>query len=415
MGCVSSKHVRKEIEREVAAAAHVTRHHVPNHVVSLTSSTYGALKLDAEEATAAAVIKDCLATAESNGDRTTGIASKRKSPPREEEQPPEVINAWELMEDLEEAVPASRSNRNSPKPRALSTPLKFLSNPIGSPKAGRRQSGGKENRGSFTGPKVVGPVKPEFTPRNASLKSHNSCKAAMGMRVPPVWTPKRNSFGSDNGLSSRRSLGPLFDPELVESYEKELSVNNHEEIQIKKMIIPSPKIRKLRNGSKDSSDSILSKFQKKCPSGGENSVVIYTTTLRGIRKTFEDCNIVRSVIESHLIQVSERDVSMDSGYKEELRGLMGTKQVRVPAVFVKGRMIGGAEEVVKLEEEGKLGIILDGIPRASISGCEGCGGVRFVMCMDCNGSCKVLDEDGKKVIKCGECNENGLIHCPLCC
>lgn len=415
MGCVSSKHVRKEIEREQAAAGNVTRHHVPNHVVSLTSSTYGALKLDAEEATAAAaaaavVIKDRLFPAESNGD---AAAREQRSPPREEEQPPEVINAWELMEDLEEAVPASRSNRNSPKLRALSAPFKLLSNTIVSPSAGRRQSGGKENMGSFTGPKVVGPLKSEFTPSNVPLKSHNSCKAALGMRIPTLWTPKRNSFGSDNGLSSRRSLCPLFDPELVEQYEKELTVNHHEE-QIKKMIMPSPKIKKLRNGSKESSNSILSRFQKKCPPGGENSVVIYTTTLRGIRKTFEDCNIVRSVIESHLIQVSERDVSMDSGFKEELRGLMGNKEVKVPVVFVKGRIIGGAEEVMKLEEDGKLGILFDGIPRASISGCEGCGGIRFVMCMDCNGSCKVLADDRKKLVKCGECNENGLIHCPLC-
>ncbi|KAK4783424.1 hypothetical protein SAY86_007798 [Trapa natans] len=404
MGCVSSKHVRKEIGREQAAvaeaAANVTRHHIPTHVVSLTSSTYGALKLDVvEAATAEDVIKDPLvvpATESDNG--VTAGREQRSSPFRGEEQPPEVINAWELMEDLEEAVPASRSNRSSPKLRALSTPFKLLSNTIMSPNKGRRLSGGgKENRGgSFTGPKVVGPVKSEFMPGN----SHSSCKAALGMKIPPLWTPKRNSFGSDNGeLSSRRSLGPMFD---------------HKE-QIKKMATPSPKIKKkLRNGSKESSESILSRFQKKCPPGGENSVVIYTTTLRGIRKTFEDCNMVRSVMDSHLIQFSERDISMDSGLKEELRGLMGKKEARVPAVFVKGRMVGGVEEVMKLEEDGKLGVLLDGMPRASISVCEGCGGIRFVMCMECNGSCKVLGEDRKKNVKCGECNENGLIHCPLC-
>ena len=94
---------------------------------------------------------------------------------------------------------------------------------------------------------------------------------------------------------------------------------------------------------------------------------------------------------------------------------MGTKEVKVPVVFVKGRSIGGAEQVMKLDEEGKLGILLDGIPRGVAGGCEGCGGVRFVMCVECNGSCKVLDGEGKKMVKCGECNENGLIHCPVCC
>ena len=62
---------------------------------------------------------------------------------------------------------------------------------------------------------------------------------------------------------------------------------------------------------------------------------------------------------------------------------MGTKDVRVPLVFVKGRLIGGVDEVVKLEEEGKLSTLFDGIPRA-LGGCEGCAGVRFVMCMNCS-------------------------------
>uniref|UniRef100_A0A6V7QWU5 Glutaredoxin domain-containing protein n=1 Tax=Ananas comosus var. bracteatus TaxID=296719 RepID=A0A6V7QWU5_ANACO len=156
------------------------------------------------------------------------------------------------------------------------------------------------------------------------------------------------------------------------------------------------------------------KYSFELPAWGENSVVLYTTTLRGIRKTFEDCNAVRSTIESHDVRIVERDLSMDSGYREELRMLMGTREVKVPVLFVKGRLIGGAEEVLKLEEDGKMGVMLEGIERAK-EWCKGCGGVRFVMCRDCNGSCKVLDEEEKKMVKCGECNENGLIHCPICC
>ena len=114
------------------------------------------------------------------------------------------------------------------------------------------------------------------------------------------------------------------------------------------------------------------------------------------------------------MHVLERDVSMDSRFKEELRKLMGTEQVKVPVVFVKGRFVGGAEEVVKLEEEGKLGVLFEGIPPKALGECEGCGGVRFVMCVECNGSCKVLDEDRKKTLRCGQCNENGLIQCPMC-
>ncbi|MED6218142.1 hypothetical protein PIB30_024186 [Stylosanthes scabra] len=47
-------------------------------------------------------------------------------------------------------------------------------------------------------------------------------------------------------------------------------------------------------------------------------------------------------------------------------------------------------------------VLFEGIPAAvGGGGCEGCGGVRFLMCVACNGSCKVLDsEDPKKSVRC---------------
>ncbi|KAI3752671.1 hypothetical protein L2E82_24706 [Cichorium intybus] len=116
-----------------------------------------------------------------------------------------------------------------------------------------------------------------------------------------------------------------------------------------------------------------------CPPGGENALVIYTTTLRGIRKTFEECNIVRGIIESHHVRMIEHDVSMDSGFKGELRILLGKKQVKVPIVLVKRRLIGGSDEVTKLEEEGKLRILLAGIPTVAVAVFKGCGGVNYII------------------------------------
>ncbi|RZC70822.1 hypothetical protein C5167_033977 [Papaver somniferum] len=94
-------------------------------------------------------------------------------------------------------------------------------------------------------------------------------------------------------------------------------------------------------------------FEKKCTVNGENRVVIYTTTLRGVRKTFEDCNAVRAVFEGLGIVFTERDISMDRGFREELKELLkgvnsSNKQGNVmpvpPRVFIKGRYIGGYEE-----------------------------------------------------------------------
>ncbi|XP_050382901.1 uncharacterized protein At3g28850 [Argentina anserina] len=385
MGCVSSKLFKNDLREEVIITHGAGQ--CLNHVVSLTSSTYGLLSLD----------KDPVVVSEN-------LNFKKLSPKKED---PEVINAWELMEGLEEAVPVKKS---SPKSRSVlrgfadfdaRSPLKLL-NQFGSPMKGRRV-GGKENKvGRGYSPK--GGVK-------SNIGAEDSCKKALNLSPVVKGSPisaKRRSFGSDS--CRRKSFSPLFDPELVAEYEKELS---EEEEQIKRIVLPSPKTRKMRYSNRDS-ESMLKLFEKKCPPAGENAIVIYTTTLRGIRKTYEDCNNVRSIVESHLVRVLERDISMDSGFKEEIRGLMGSKDVRVPLVFVKGRLIGGADEIVKLEEEGKLGVLFDGIPKALV-GCQGCAGMRFVMCVECNGSCKVLDEGQKKMVKCDECNENGLIHCPLCC
>lgn len=162
----------------------------------------------------------------------------------------------------------------------------------------------------------------------------------------------------------------------------------------------------------------LCNFEKNCPPGGEDSVIFYTTSLRGIRKTFENCNTVRFLLESFRIQFQERDVSLHMEFRDELWRLLRGRAIP-PKLFVKGRCIGGADEVVTLHEQGKLKKLLEGVKVLSLnsSPCNGCGNIRFVVCLNCNGSCKVFrDGDSEELfIRCSECNENGLIKCPICC
>ncbi|KZV31756.1 electron transporter [Dorcoceras hygrometricum] len=158
----------------------------------------------------------------------------------------------------------------------------------------------------------------------------------------------------------------------------------------------------------------LAEFEERCPPDGADSVVLYTTSLGGVRRTYEDCNIVRTLMETHRIVFDERDISLHGGFLNELKELLG-EGVTVPRLFVKGRYLGGVEQVVHLNETGRLPRILNwarverGVGRL---GCEGCGGARFLPCFDCGGSCKIVVE-GKKE-KCGVCNENGLVQCPAC-
>lgn len=159
---------------------------------------------------------------------------------------------------------------------------------------------------------------------------------------------------------------------------------------------------------------LLSEFEEKCPPGGADSLVLYTTSLGGVRSTFENCNRLRTILETHRVVFDERDISLHGEFLNELKELVG-EGVSVPRLFVKGKYIGGVEEVVSLNETGRLGRILSwtrverGVGRL---GCEGCGGARFVPCLDCGGSCKVLVGDKKE--RCPQCNENGLVHCPMC-
>ncbi|PKA47264.1 Uncharacterized protein AXF42_Ash017209 [Apostasia shenzhenica] len=172
-------------------------------------------------------------------------------------------------------------------------------------------------------------------------------------------------------------------------------------------------------------------YPERRPPGNSCGVVLYTTTLRGVRRTFEDCERLRQVVEAAAeeagVLVDERDVSLHGEYLKEMREMAGEGSTP-PRLFVAGRYLGGAEEVAGLAETGKLGEMMRSVARR-VGGdrgkggrreCEGCGGMRFVPCLECGGSCKVLvveeeeEEEEGRVERCGACNENGLVLCPMC-
>ncbi|XP_074576253.1 uncharacterized protein LOC141832769 [Curcuma longa] len=375
----------------------------PNHFVCLTSTTYGALKLDYVDEKATADPEALPGPDVGQGESRPSDSSPQPDE-KEEDRPSEVIDARELMGDLIAETPSrSPAQRKKLQKSSLSVRLSPEVRASTSPAKPRRWSIGKENtplrserkRSHVDAHRATDPF------RSLDNTPWISFVSAMTRKRTPGTSgggSKKSDRGSDNSRS-RRSLSPLFDPELVAMFELE----HCEE---------GKKIKTTEHEKVFEATTLLQSYERKCPEGGENAVVLYTTTLRGIRKTFEDCNTVRSLIESYGVRIVERDISMDCGYREELRMLMRKKEVKVPMVFIKGRCIGGFEELARLEDEAKLELLLEGLPSAA-KWCEGCGGLRFVMCMDCNGSCKVLDSQKNKV-KCGECNENGLIHCPIC-
>ncbi|KAK1373973.1 Glutaredoxin domain-containing protein [Heracleum sosnowskyi] len=151
--------------------------------------------------------------------------------------------------------------------------------------------------------------------------------------------------------------------------------------------------------------------------GAENRVVVYLTTLRVVRPTFEACKAVQSILTGFRVSVDERDLSMDSSFTDELQRIFGESektQLALPRVFIAGKYIGGAEELRQLNETGELKQILAKLPEADAGVCEECGGFKFVLCEECNGSHKCYTEKSDGFRTCNVCNENGLIRCNSC-
>lgn len=154
-----------------------------------------------------------------------------------------------------------------------------------------------------------------------------------------------------------------------------------------------------------------------CIPGAETRIIVYTTSLRVVRSTFEDCQAVRAILRGFRVTIDERDVSMDQKFTDELQGILAGKvkgKITLPRVFIGGRYFGGAEEVRQMHEAGELKKVVGNLPAADPGAvCEACGGYRFILCDECSGSRKCYAEKtGFRT--CGACNENGLVRCPSC-
>ena len=319
------------------------------------------------------------------------------------QEEPEVIDVSELMRDLEEEEEEEMDLDDYNENKENIGPCSLKSNHQLGHKGISEKNGLREE----TEPK-------QSTKQSRVLVETRSLEPRAdgdGHRQTPLCEIDVTSFRRPD-LNS----GSLFDPNLLAAFEQAVKEHNRiteEQKRARAEAEPSEKSCSIEEDEDGDGGDPLLLFEEKCPPGGDGCVIFYTTTLRGIRKTFEDCNKIRFLLESFKVVYFERDTSMHKEFKDELWGTLGGKIVP-PRLFVKGRYIGGAEEAVSLHEQGKLRKLFEGIPKDLSNGpCDACGGIRFVMCFKCNGSHKVIAEDGE-ANQCPQCNENGLITCPYC-
>ncbi|KAJ0609288.1 putative glutaredoxin, Thioredoxin-like superfamily [Helianthus annuus] len=387
MGCTSSQLLNQDDD-------------FTHHIVSLTSTTYGLLTLDPSSSP------------------TTLPPTPQPRFTLSEPPQPEVINSWELMAGLGSTPESFHFSPQPSKPSPFRYPFQENSNPNHKNPIFTHNSNPDHKNPIFIKPVDSKPVLFDGFEELCTPKGGNTHKNPIFTKLvdsKPVFLDGFGDVCSPKGENNHKDsifVKPMAsEPEILDGFEEICSPNgenNHKD--------------SIFTESVDSKPEILDGFEELCPPKGENKVVIYTTSLRGVRKTFEACNAVRAVLEGFRVMFSERDVSMDRGFREELWELMKGKdksELVPPRVFVKGRYVGGSDEVLRIVEEGCLGQLLDGLPKLKPGYvCETCGGARFLPCCSCNGSCKVVmdgDQFGETVtVKCTDCNENGLVRCPVC-
>lgn len=387
------------------------------HLVSLTSSSLDSLRVDD--------VEDEISYKKGVGFSVSLIEAKTWSKMIDERIPkivagtpirtppgePETINVWELMEGLEDFSPLHPVNHL----RSFSFDL-------------RRNLIRKETGELFSKPMWL-----ELADRETDSKSLEF--------DPSIISTFREALAKQEN-----SDAILPNENISETQEKRGDFENGGEFVVKEEILQTDE----NIGNFESSGKIEGKISAEMAvieenwKRGEmvkNRVVLYFTSLRGVRKTYEDCCNVRLILKSIGVRIDERDVSMHLGFKEELKALLGDKfsTSPLPRVFFGESLVGGADEIREMHEEGRLeGMLLESgevVEDGSIGGgvCEACGDVRFVPCERCSGSCKIyygdengyefddeneangFDESGCGFQRCPDCNENGLVRCPICC
>ncbi|XP_010425665.1 PREDICTED: uncharacterized protein At3g28850-like [Camelina sativa] len=435
MGCASSKHRSKRCVHcqrgysPVDVPRSQSVHHQPQnsedscHMVALSSSSLGSLKLCdssfGHNHKHLADLSDKLVSEESaktgNGFGPNVVREKSDK---------EKFNLEMQAKLMEAKVWSSMMNEKIPKV----VPKTPIETPPGEPETintWEMMDGLEDNLSPLRSPNHVRSF-------SFNVSRNGDCERA-----------KSNGNGETLWLQMEEAQGfEDFDPEIISSFRKslqELPSDHPFHISVHDF-----RLNPSFNFSVDEKEE--ESLDETREWAAKEKVILYFTSLRGIRKTYEESCDVRVILKSLGIRVDERDVSMHSGFKKELKELLEDKfnngvGITLPRVFLGRKYLGGAEEIRKLNEDGKLEKLLGGCERveenqnANGQECEACGDVRFVPCETCSGSCKVYyeyededdedeEDDDDESVKdereygfqtCPDCNENGLIRCPVCC
>ncbi|XP_076352531.1 uncharacterized protein LOC143247861 [Tachypleus tridentatus] len=209
--------------------------------------------------------------------------------------------------------------------------------------------------------------------------------------------------------------------ELEPGPEQSCEESEEQDVKDSAIMSVSGTVRGMKNRVRTSISCLFQPYGKKNYAQEEaGRVVLYTTTMGIIRKTFEECRRVRNILQTLLVKFEERDVFMNRTHQRELLERLGTNTVQVPQIFVGGSWFANAEIMERLNESGDLRQFLRPYKRMSVGGvCQQCGGFRYLPCPLCGGSKKSANHRhhfniGYVALRCMNCDESGLIRCEHC-
>ncbi|CAP33626.2 Protein CBG15114 [Caenorhabditis briggsae] len=183
-----------------------------------------------------------------------------------------------------------------------------------------------------------------------------------------------------------------------------------------------------RNGSVRGRKNLVKNALRKMEeaSGKNSGVVVYLTSCGVLRRSFDRCKAVTSLLEAFRVKFEVRDLNINLFHVAELAEKLKLNQDfqkelifdSLPLIYVDGYFLGNEKTIVELNDSKVLERILEKYKTSSAnSKCSECGNRGYVVCRMCHGSRRhhvASEARFGLILRCSFCDENGISRCRKC-
>uniref|UniRef100_A0A0N5AMV9 Glutaredoxin domain-containing protein n=1 Tax=Syphacia muris TaxID=451379 RepID=A0A0N5AMV9_9BILA len=209
-------------------------------------------------------------------------------------------------------------------------------------------------------------------------------------------------------------------------------------------------------------------FMRDYISDDEGKVVVYMTSCGVVHSTWERCHEAVELLHNLNIQVEVRDLNLDTSLIDELIDRLQLQQIvsilntfvgytkeclevktevssvtlasesqyrlavkfgrngirmnqkddkefvynNLPLIYVNGYYFGNEASLFEWNEKGHLSNALQKF--YGRKNCQECGGVGYRLCSECRGSKRSKRCFGELILRCANCDQNGIVLCQNC-